>query len=68
MSRSFPAPAAFAQVRQKLVQQYADIVYTPGWGKDDLRSAFEKHCAENPAEVRVITKAWLFKLRLKAGG
>ncbi len=62
MSRSFPAPAAFAQVRQKLVQQYADIVYTPGWGKDDLRSAFEKHCAENPAEARIITKAWLFKL------
>ncbi len=54
----------FDTIRDRLEKQYQDIKFIPhsGWNKDQLRAAFARHCAANPDEPRIITKAWLLHL------
>lgn len=60
--RRHKMPEAFDSARPRLETQYADAVYINGWSQEELSAAFERHCAENPAEPRIITKAWLLRL------
>ena len=48
--RQLKMPEAFDLARPQLEKQYADAVYVNGWSRDELSAAFERHCAENPAE------------------
>ncbi|MFO7945405.1 MAG: pyruvate formate lyase family protein [Armatimonadota bacterium] len=57
-------PAPFDQVRERLERQYldADFDRASGLSRDELLAEFNRHCADNPDEPRIITRAWLFHL------
>jgi len=54
----------FDAARKRLEAQYLEVKYDPasGLNKEGLTAEFERHCAENPAEARILTRAWLFRL------
>lgn len=54
----------FDLARKRLEAQYWDVKFDPasGLSKDELKAAFKQHCAENPGEPRILTRAWLFHL------
>ena len=55
---------SFDSVRDSLEQQYQNIAFLPetGWDQEKLKVEFANHCKENPAESRIVTKAWLLNL------
>ena len=55
-------PKLFDEVRAALVEQYRQVKYTDGWTKEELRVAFDKYCAKNPNELKIVKKAYLFNL------
>ena len=55
-------PKLFDEVRAILVEQYRQVKYTDGWTKEELRVAFDKYCAKNPKELKIVKKAYLFNL------
>lgn len=57
-------PRPFDEVRTRLERQYLDVQFDPdsGLARDELVAEFERHCAENPDEPRIMTRAWLFHL------
>ncbi len=64
MEKSSHMPKPFDTVRHKLEQQYQNIAFLPesGLTQKKLTAEFERHCAANPDEARIVTKAWLLNL------
>lgn len=64
MKKALNVPKPFDTVRHELEQQYQNIAFLPGSGltREELTGEFERHCAANPGEARIITKAWLLNL------
>ncbi len=64
MKKTSSIPERFDTVRSRLEQQYENIVFLPdsGLSLEELTKEFERHCAANTGESRIITKAWLLNL------
>jgi len=54
----------FDQARGQLERQYLDVKFDPasGLSKEELVAELQTHQAANPAEPRILTKAWLLHL------
>lgn len=57
-------PRPFDEVRDRLERQYLEAQFDPASGlcREELVAQFERHCAENPDEPRIMTRARLFAL------
>ncbi|MBT7301253.1 MAG: hypothetical protein HN849_17155, partial [Victivallales bacterium] len=54
----------FDAARAHIERQYLDVAFEPASGLDKagLVAELDRHCAANPDEPRILTKAWGFHL------